>query len=149
MDEHRIVMQKRQVDLMLADGRQLNGEVFLSLYEAHHVGPQRLGDLLNSTIRFLPVKLADGVQLVNVDLIVSARTKDAEERDDLARLGEKHCISLTTILRNEIVADLFVNLPEIANRVKDCLNQAPRFLTLFRGDEVLYIHTAHILLVKD
>jgi hypothetical protein len=149
MSDYRIVMQKRQVALVLADGSRLEGEVFLNLYEAHHIGPQRLGDLLNSDIRFLPVQTASGIQLVNVERIVSAQTGGSEEADELMRLGEKHRIRITTLLRDEIVADLYVNLPEISNRVKDGLNRAQRFLPLFLEEDVLYLNTSYILLVQD
>jgi hypothetical protein len=149
MAEQRIPMQKRRVGLVLADGSQLDGEVFLSLYEAHRMGPQRLGDLLNSGIRFLPVKTAAGIQLVNSALIVSARTDQSEEADELMRLGEKYSIYVTTLLQEEIEVDLYVNLPQASNRVKDCLNQQQRFLPVFREEEVLYLNTSYILRVRD
>lgn len=149
MAEQRIPMQKRLVNLVLADGSRLEGDVFLSLYEAHRMGAQRLGDLLNSEIRFLPVKTAAGIQLVNSTLIVSARTNQSEEADELMRLGEKYSIYVTTLLQEELVVDLYVNLPQASNRVKDCLNQQQRFLPVFRDEEVLYLNTSYILRVRD
>lgn len=149
MAEHRIVMHKRRVGLVLADGSRLEGEVFLSLTEAHRMGPQRLGDLLNSEIRFLPVQTAAGIQLINCALIVSARTDQSAEADDLMRLGEKYSICVSTLLQEEIVVDLYVNLPQACNRVKDCLNQPQRFLPVFREEEVLYLNTSYILRVRD
>jgi hypothetical protein len=149
MAEQRIPMQKRLVNLVLADGSRLEGDVFLSLYEAHRMGAQRLGDLLNSEIRFLPVKTAAGIQLVNSTLIVSARTNQSEEADELMRLGEKYSIYVTTLLQEELVVDLYVNLPQASNRVKDCLNQQQRFLPVFRDEEVLYLNTSYILRIRD
>lgn len=149
MAEQRIPMQKRLVNLVLADGSRLEGDVFLCLYEAHRMGAQRLGDLLNSEIRFLPVKTAAGIQLVNSTLIVSARTNQNEEADELMRLGEKYSIYVTTLLQEELVVDLYVNLPQASNRVKDCLNQQQRFLPVFRDEEVLYLNTSYILRVRD
>ncbi len=149
MAEQRIPMQKRLVNLVLADGSRLEGDVFLSLYEAHRMGAQRLGDLLNSEIRFLPVKTAAGIQLVNSTLIVSARTNQSEEADELMRLGEKYSIYVTTLLQEELEVDLYVNLPQASNRVKDCLNQQQRFLPVFREEEVLYLNTSYILRVRD
>jgi hypothetical protein len=113
------------------------------------MGPQRLGDLLNSEIRFLPVKTAAGIQLINSALIVSARTDQSGEADELMRLGEKYSICVSTLLQEEIVVDLYVNLPQASNRVKDCLNQQQRFLPVFREEEVLYLNTSYILRVRD
>jgi hypothetical protein len=47
------------------------------------------------------------------------------------------------------VVDLYVNLPQTSNRVKDCLNQQQRFLPVFREEEVLYLNTSYILRVRD
>lgn len=149
MDERRIAMQKRRVDLVLADGSRLEGDVFLSLYDAHRTGPQRLGDLLNSEIRFLPVETTAGIQLVNCALIVSAQTDRNEEADELVRLGEKYSITVFTLLKKELAVDLYVNLPQASRRVKDCLNQQQRFLAVFRDRKLLFLNTSYILKVRD
>jgi hypothetical protein len=149
MDEQRIAMQKRRVGLLLVDGSRLEGDVFLNLYDARRMGPQRLGDLLNSEIRFLPVETPAGIQLVNCALIVNAYTDQREEADELTRLGEKYSICVTTLLQEEIAVDLYVNLPKGSRRVKDCLNQQQRFLAVFREREVLYLNTSYILRVRD
>jgi len=149
MGDQRIAMHERDVLLRLADGSRIEGKVFLGLYEAHRNGPQRLGDLLNGEGCFFPVRSADEVILVNLAQIVSAATVADGEADDLMRLGEKYRIRVTTLGREEIAADIFVNLPSTHQRVKDALNLSGRFLPLFSGDSILYLNTEFILYVKD
>ncbi len=149
MGDQQIDMQKRQVSLILGDGSRLDGEVFLSLYDARHVGPQRLGGLLNGKDRFLPVETAEGVTLVNIARIACARTGTDQEAAELMRLGKKYRVRITTLLQEEIAADLYVNLPQTRQRVKDCLNQPLCFLPLFQGDEMLYLNLDYILRVHD
>ena len=44
MEEQKIAKNRRHVILTLADGSVVEGDVFLSLYEAHGHGQQRVGE---------------------------------------------------------------------------------------------------------
>jgi hypothetical protein len=149
MPEQAIAMRKRRVDMVLADGSRVIGEVYLGLYEAHRDGPQRLGDLLNGEDRFLPVRTTGEVFLVNLARIVRAQTRMDEEADELMRLGTHYQVRISTMLGEEIAADLYVNMPQSHRRVKDCLNQPQRFLRLFGVEEIIYLNTEYIVCVRD
>lgn len=109
---------------------------------------ERLGDLLNGDDRFLPVRTIEGVVLVKLARIVTARTALAEEDDGLMRLGQRYPVQITTML-GEISAILFANMPESHRRVKDCLNLSERFLPLSLTNQVLHLNTDYILYVRD
>jgi hypothetical protein len=148
MTDQKIVKERRPVLFTLADNSEVEGEVFLSLYEARRMAPQRVGDLLNEEGTFLPVATADGMVHLNVSNIVTARTAAPLEWDDLEALGKKYAVRIKTHL-GEIAGEVFVHLPLEHCRVSDYLNQPDRFLRLLASDEVLYIGARFILAVRD
>ncbi|MDC4227697.1 MAG: hypothetical protein MPW15_26580 [Candidatus Manganitrophus sp.] len=64
MDERRIEKENCPVLFELYDGSEIEGEVFLRLYEAHHAGLQKVGDLLNEETRVIPVRTKKGTLLL-------------------------------------------------------------------------------------
>lgn len=148
MTDQKIAKERRPVLLTLADGSEVKGEVFLSLYEAKRMGPQRVGELLNGGEVFLPVATAEGMIHVNVSNIVTARTEMQSEWDDLETLGRKYTVRIKTHL-GEISGEVFVNLPREHSRVSDFLNQPDRFLRLSGPEEIVYVAARYILSVRD
>jgi len=149
MEDQKIVKIRRQVLFTLADGSTVEGEVFLSLYEARHERPQRVGELLNSDDAFIPVETAAGTIHLNIVNIVIAQTLFVEEGDELMRLGEQYRVQIATSLGSIIEGQVFVNLPHDRSRVSDYLNQRKRFCRVLRADEIVYVGTRFILSVQD
>ncbi len=149
MDERKIEKENRPVLFELSDGSEVEGEVFLRLYEAHHAGLQKVGDLLHEEKKFIPVKASGGTLLVNRSHIVVAKVPAQLEKDELMTLGIKYSISLKMIRNKEIRGDVFVNLPEGFCRIKDYLNQPVRFFTLIQPEFVVYINQEFVLSVQD
>ena len=149
MNDQKIVKNRRQVLFTLADGSTVEGKVFLSLYEASHEGPQRVGALLNSDDGFIPVETAGGMIHLNIINIVAAQTPLMEEGDELMRLGEQYPVQITTALGTVIEGQVFVNLPHDRNRVSDYLNQRDRFCRVFLAEKIIYVGTRFILSVRD
>lgn len=148
-EDRKIAKNRRQVLFTLADGSEVCGKVFLSLYEATHHGPQRVGELLNGEEGFIPVETEEGTVHLNVANIVCAVTPLAEEGDDLMTLGEKYRVRVSTLGGKEIKGDVFVNLPHERCRVSDYLNQAERFCRIYLPDEIAYLGTRYMLAVRD
>jgi hypothetical protein len=148
MTDQVIAKQRRNVLFTLIDGSEIEGDVFLRLYEARHFGPQKVGELLNGENGFIPVATEQGMIHLNVVNIVTARTAAGEEWDDLVRLGRKYTVRIQTRL-GEIAGEMFVNLPEENCRVSDYLSQADRFLRVFSGEEIVYIGARFVLSVQD
>jgi hypothetical protein len=149
MDERKIKKENRVVLFKLSDGSEVEGEVFLRLYEAHHSGPQRVGDLLNEERPFIPVKTDRGVVLLNVSHIVSAKIQSVWESDELMTMGKRQSIRIKTAHEQEIPGDIFINLPDGYCRVKDYINQPILFFPLFQPDYIIYINRRFILLIQD
>ncbi len=149
MEDQKIVKNRRQVLFTLADGSTVEGRVFLSLYEACHEGPQRVGELLNSEDAFIPVETASGTIHLNIVNIIAAHMPVMEEGDELMTLGEQYRVQITTSLGTVIEGEVFVNLPHDRSRVSDYLNQRDRFCRVFLAEEIVYIGTRFILSVRD
>lgn len=149
MDDRKIAKNLCRVIFTLADGKQVEGDVFLSPYEAHRHSPQRVGELLNSEEAFLPVKTANGTLQLNVANIIQAITPADEELDDLMMLGKKYTVGITTLCGKEITGEVFVDLPQGSNRVSDYLNQPQRFFPIIIPESVVYIARRFILSVRD
>ncbi|TAJ98547.1 MAG: hypothetical protein EPO39_17965 [Candidatus Manganitrophaceae bacterium] len=149
MDERKIEKENRPVLFELYDGSEIDGEVFLRLYEAHHAGLQKVGDLLNEETRVIPLRTKNGTLLLNRSRIASAKVRAELEKDDLMTLGKKYTVSLKMIRGKEIQGDIFVNLPEGFCRVKDYFNQPVQFFPLIQSEFVIYINRELLLYVQD
>lgn len=149
MDDQKIAKNRRPVFFTLANGSGLEGEVFLSLYEARRPGPQRVGELLNGRETFLPVKTAAGTLHLNVANIVWATTPSAEELHELMTLGKRYHVGITTLCGQEITGDIFVDLPQHRSRVSDYLNRPNRFIPVVMPGSVVYVARKFILSVRD
>ncbi|MGE4543166.1 MAG: hypothetical protein AB7D06_03550 [Pedobacter sp.] len=149
MEEQKIAKNRRQVIFTLADGSEVTGEVFLSLYEAHRQGSQRVGELLNGEDAFLPVKTADGTVHLNVANIIKASTPADDERHELMMLGKKYTVQITTLHGEAIEGEIFVDLPQDRSRVSDYLNRPERFFRVFVPGYIVYVGARFILEVRD
>jgi hypothetical protein len=148
MDEGRIEKATRRARLVLSNGREIRGEVFVGLYDPHHVGPQRVGELLNEAPAFMPVKTDKRVLMVNRAHIVSVALPADRERDELATLGKRYTVRVKTT-RGEVRGAVFVNLPDGATRVTDYFNQSVHFLPLFQARTIVYLNRDFIVHVQD
>jgi hypothetical protein len=149
MEDRRVSVETRQVELVLVTGDRISGEFFLQLQGMHLTGPQRVGEVLNAEECFLPLRIADSVRLVNLDQIVAVYTASEGEFDPLLMLGEEHQIQVTPVVGEPIKVKIHVNLPSGRNRAKDFLNQPKRFLLFLYNDQVVYLARNKILQVED
>ncbi len=149
MSSVKIAKKKQEVLFTLTNGSEIQGEVSLELYSTNRMGAQRIDELLNEGNRFIPVGTKDGFILLNTTHIMLAKAKLVLDDHDLIMLGEKYRVGITTLLNENIEADVFVSLPEGYLRVKDYLNQSIRFFTFFLSEYVLYVNREFILFVRD
>lgn len=149
MSDVKIDMATREVEFVLTDGSELKGQVYVSTHSTGGSGAQRIDELLSEGDQFLPFRTPDGFLLLNSSRVMLARVGFEEHTGELARMGEKYRVKMTTTLGTTITADIFVNLPKDYQRVKDYLNHPVQYLTCFTGEHVLYVNREFILLVED
>ncbi len=148
-DTQKIDVATRSAKITMLTGKQLYGDIFLQLHSEHLSGPERVGEVLNGNESFLAIRTADGIELINLMLVVSVCVAAEDEFDSLSTLGCRHEIRLQTLLDDEISAVIHVNLPTERNRVKDFLNQSDRFLPFLTENKVCYIARDKIMHVYD
>jgi hypothetical protein len=149
VDEHRIEKESREAFFEMSDGSSLQGEVFLRLYEGDHSGTERFGELLNEEKPFIPVKTTEGVTLLNLSQIAWARIREEWEKDELLTMGKKRAVQIRMVGGRTIAGEVFINLPDGYDRVRDYVNQAARFYPIFQPDHVVFINPRLILSVQD
>ncbi len=149
MEEQRISVETRRVELHLSNGQILTGEVFLQLYGVLLQGPQRVGEILNAGESFLPFRHDGKTDIINIEQVVRAVCPLEDEFDELLTLGEQHSIRVETTSSAGASLCIYINLPSGNSRVKDFLNQNKRFLAFYSDDNVIYISRRHIVRVSD
>lgn len=149
MPDRQMVTEFCQIDLQLATGEELTGEIFLQLMGARGFGGQRLEELLNGADGFLPFRCQGETTLINLRRVASISVGEDPEKDALMKLGKRHEVSVRTTVGSTLAAEVYVNLPADRCRVKDFLNQKLRFLPFFVGERIVYINSYCILQVKD
>lgn len=149
MGEQKLATRSCHIEMQLATGEMLRGEIFLQLVGAHGFGGQRLDELLNSDDCFLPLRNDGEVTLVNLRQVASISIPEDPQRDALMKLGKRHLVSVSTTIGTPFTAEVYVNLPSSRSRVKDFLNQRMRFLPFMTGGRIVYLNFRYILQVKD
>ncbi|HIE65383.1 MAG: hypothetical protein ABGX83_06630 [Nitrospira sp.] len=141
MNEQWIEKKTQRVNISLADGSGIEGEVFLL--------SETIADILNGEHTFIPVKTSTGVLLLNRSQIVSVTIQAPGEQDELITLGNQYTIQLTMVNGKEMKGDIYANLPNNSSRVKDFLDQPLSFLPLYQPGLVVYFNKKFILSVHD
>ena len=148
-DDPKVAKQTRPVRIRLSTKRELNGTVFLGLYEASHAGPQTVGDLLNSEEAFIPLKTAKGVRLINTEQIVLARTPAEGEVDELMTMGIRCPVTIALADATSLRGNIYITMPEGHRRPKDFFNHAPKFFPFFKDDQLVYINRRLVASIQD
>jgi hypothetical protein len=149
MDDRRIMVETRGVELTLSSGVQLHGDFFLQLQGAHLTGLQRVEEILNDTDSFVAIRVGGRVELINLEQVVCVSLVAEVELDPLLTLGSEHRICVEPAVGGPLALRVFVNLPSGRERVKDFLNQPRRFLPFLQEERLLYLARAWILRVTD
>jgi len=149
MSNEKIDKKMKEVLFTLTDGTEIWGDVYLWLYSANRMGPERIDELLNEGTSFIPVKTDDGYILLNSAHIMLAQAEMEKSIHDPIMMGEKYRVHITTLLDINLEVDLFISLPEGFRRVKDYLDQPIRFFTFFLPEHIICINRDCILYIRD
>jgi hypothetical protein len=146
MSDYRIEKVPRRVELTLASGRRLEGDIFLQAFARFRAGPEEPLDVLNDADGFLPLVLSSGELLViqKSQIALVATALPASDPSSEARvLGMRVEITLSgDETRTGIV---FPELRADRPRLVDFLNDTPlHFLPLYAADQLLLVSRAHI-----
>lgn len=150
MSDYRIEKVRRRVDVTLASGVHLHGDIFLQAFARFRAGPEEPLDVLNDAAPFMALVLeSEEVLLVHKSQIAMVGTS-LPDTDDPAETGVigMH-VDITLITGEAHSGSVFPELRADRPRLVDFLNNTPlRFLPLFSAEQLLLISMEHIAFAR-
>ena len=148
--EYRIEKVRRAVELTLANGQRLEGDVFVQFTARFRAGPADPLDLLNDDESFLPLVIDSGdaylVQKAQI-AVVGTRLPEGDDAVDRALVGMN--VELTLIDGSTHIGSLFLEVRATRQRLVDALNDlSSPFLALFTADQLRLVNRRHIAYVR-
>jgi hypothetical protein len=150
MSDYRIAKLRCPVDVTLANGRRLDGDVFVQSVGRFRSGPEEPLDLLNDEDPFLPLACSDGtvclVQKAQI-AVVGTALPAGDESVEGGIVGMR--VEFTLIDGSAHVGSVFPELPADRPRLVDFLNDTPlQFLALFTAEQLRLVNRVHIAYVR-
>jgi hypothetical protein len=150
MSDYRIEKVRRPVEVTLANGQRLDGDVFVQSATRFRTGPEEPLDLLNDDEPFLPLVLpSGGGYLVHKAQIAVVGTSLPQGDDALDRgvVGMK--VELTLIDGSSHAGSIFPELRADRQRLIDALNDlSVSFVALFTAEQLRLVNRRHIAYVR-
>jgi hypothetical protein len=152
MQELRVPKHRTPVELILAGGSTRNVLVFLTEFAAKHSGAERLSDLINGEVEFIPAvdTTTDAVFFLNRTSVAVARVAATVEGDDVEQhtIPTEHEVEVTLIGGQKLRGLIAYVMPPDRSRLTDFLNDAPRFIKLIEPNGVALVNKQHVTLVE-
>lgn len=149
MNEYRVEKLRRHLNVVLTDGRRLEGDVFLRSQSRHGTRPEEPSDLLNDAEPFFALVSNGTVVLVAKTNVSRAETSLDEDADfDAPVLGVPVEVTLTdgTVCTGNIFLETRSDRP----RLLDFLNSYhARFLPVVDAQQIFLVNTHTIAHVRE
>jgi hypothetical protein len=150
MSDYRIEKVKRRVEVTLANGRRLDGDVFVQAFARHRTGHEEPLDLLNDAEPFLPLVLPSGeVYLVHKAQIAVVGTALPDGDDAIERGVVGMHVEITLIDGSSHTGSIFPEARADRTRLIDVLNDCQqRFHQLFTAGQLRLVNRHHVAYVR-
>lgn len=146
---HAIPKREVTVKMHLADGRTLQGPVFLDFIDVIHRGAQTLLDKLNGDASWLPVRERQGIQIVNRDRVVTVEPADGVDPDlvrkDSAEVVRRESVTVRLAGERLLSGRIAMDLPDEFSRVSDFLNFPEDFFALETEEGPVLVSKRHVV----
>ena len=146
MDDYRIEKVRHRVELTLASGLRLEGDIFLQAFARFRAGPEEPLDVMNDSAPFLPLVLPSGELLLVQKSQIAVVATALPETDDPAEAGVVGMhVEIVFVNGESRTGSVFPELRADRPRLIDFFNNSPlHFLPLFATDQLMLVSTAHI-----
>lgn len=149
MNDYRIEKVRRRVDIVLANGRRLDGDVFVPPLPRVESEREPL-DLLNDDEPFLPLVLPSGdaflIQKAHI-AIVDTRLPEGDDAVERSVVGMH--VEVTLIDGSSHAGSIFPEVRANRQRLVDVLNDMSQpFLALFTNEQLRLVNRLHIAYVR-
>ncbi|MFL5346544.1 MAG: hypothetical protein ACJ8AT_17330 [Hyalangium sp.] len=152
MEELRVPKRPVLAQMVLPGGEVREVSAFLMTGVSEYSEGERLSDLLNGEMKFIPVQdAATGmITFLNSVAIAVARTDvehELREEDRITILTE-HEVEILLIDGQRLQGLIVYMQPESRTRLNDYLNDAPPFIRLIQGKRVALVNKRHVAYVE-
>jgi hypothetical protein len=152
LEELRVPKRRVLTQVTLPGGEVREVSVFLTTGVSEYSEGERLSDLLNSEVKFIPAQdAATGmITFLNSVAIAVARTDvehEFREEDRLTILTE-HEVEIHLVDGQRLQGLIVYMQPEARTRLNDYLNDAPPFIRLIQGKRVALVNKRHVAYVE-
>jgi hypothetical protein len=152
--EYRVAKHRADALLTLSSGQSMMGCVFVAGGSARHTGPERVGELLNSTTGFFPFEIHDAgsVRTVLINrqhLVMAALAENEASYDPGYDLATERTVSILMSSGLRVVGAVRVYQPEGRDRLSDWGRQPEVFRYVETADTTLIVNMAHVVEVSE
>ncbi len=140
-----------RVGVRLADGKQIEGDLYLQPRVPHHNGPETPLDLLDRAEPFFPMVLPDGtIRFIGRAQVALVICDPMPPESELDRLGITRFVEMEVALADGTVCrcQAGVTLPPTRHRALDCLNAGTGFMVLWTEGAAFYVNRAHVQVAR-
>ncbi len=144
--------EKRRADALvhLTSGETRHGCFFVAGASAHHVGQERIGDLLNGETGFVPFEVheATGPRIVLLNrahILTVAVADDEASRDPGYVVAPRHIVSIRLSTGQHVTGLVRVYRPEGHDRLSDWTREPEVFRYVETGTATLLVNMAHVV----
>jgi hypothetical protein len=154
MSQFRVEKRRAEAELVLSTGESLRGSFFLANSTAHHGGPERVLDLLNSESGCFPFETSEyeDTILVNRAHLVSAKlltTTEEARLDSGYDVATVRRIVMRLSTRTFLRGTVRVYKPEGRDRLSDYARSPELFRYVENADGTFIVNSAHIVDVAE
>lgn len=150
ISDYRIQKVRRRVEVTLANGYRLDGDVFVQAAARFHAGPEAPLDLLNDDDPFLPLVMDNGTAYLvqkNQIAVVGTALPEGDDAVDRGVVGMR--VECTLIDGSAHVGSIFPEVRADRQRLVDVLNDAhDRFIELYTAEQLRLVSRLHIAYVR-
>lgn len=150
ISDYRIQKVRRRVEVTLANGYRLDGDVFVEAVARFHTGPAEPLDLLNDADVFLPLVVEDGTAYLvqkNQIAVVGTALPDGDDAVERGVVGMR--VECTLIDGSTHVGSIFPEVRADRQRLIDVLNDMhDRFIELYTAEQLRLVSRLHIAYVR-
>jgi hypothetical protein len=150
--ELRVDKRRTPAEVTLVTGATLAGSFFLAGDSQGHVGPERIGDLLNSVSGFFPFESGGETTMINRAHVLKVALPSLiieGELDAGYDVAPRHQVSFLLTTGEVIVGQVVVFLPPGRDRLSDYAQIEDRFRYVELADRTLLINAAHIVALTE
>jgi hypothetical protein len=154
ISEFRFDKQRVDATITASNGRLTRGYFFTAGASRHHLGRERVGELLNGASGFFPFEIQDseGTRTIlynRAHVVLVSLGENEEERVPGYAVAARRSVSILLSNGQRVAGFVRVYQPQGRDRLSDWTRQPDTFRYLQTGDLMLLVNAAHIVDVSE